>query len=212
MFNVCDNCGTYHADKVIDPTGHYAICQDCGHKHRFALQPLMIICGPSGAGKTTVCNRLIGRFQDAVILDGDILWGVDNFFNTWLRMAKNIGQSGRPVVGYDLTFTVPKSASVLWALGDDATRAAVHAAHHSAVAQTLAFVEDKVVRTRVGHAGCRQVRTRGMIAAAFDHWDSRAGDPNLHTHVVIANRAQGSLYKWAAKLVRTASLSFSRTL
>lgn len=98
MFNVCDNCGTYHADKVIDPTGHYAICQDCGHKHRFALQPLMIICGPSGAGKTTVCNRLIGRFQDAVILDGDILWGVDNFFNTWLRMAKNIGQSGRPVV------------------------------------------------------------------------------------------------------------------
>ena len=103
---------------------------------------------------------------------------------------------GRAVVGYDLTFTVPKSASVLWALADDATRATVHAAHHAALDQALAFVERAVVRTRVGHAGCRQVRTRGMIAAAFDHWDTRAGDPNLHTHVVVANKVQGPDGVW----------------
>ena len=36
----------------------------------------------------------------------------------------------------------------------------------------------------------RQVRTRGAVAAAFDHWDSRAGDPQLHTHVTVANRVQ----------------------
>ncbi len=122
------------------------------------------------------------------------------------------GQLGRPVVGYDLTFTVPKSASVLWALGDDATRAAVHAAHHAAVAQTLAFVEEKVVRTRVGHAGCRQVRTRGMIAAAFDHWDSRAGDPNLHAHVVVANKVQGPDGLWRSldgKTVHAAAVTVS---
>jgi conjugative relaxase-like TrwC/TraI family protein len=87
------------------------------------------------------------------------------------------GRNGRPVVGFDLTFTVPKSASVLWALGDGATRAAVHAAHRAAVDQALEFVERTVARTRVGHAGCRQVRTRGVVAAAFDHWDTRTGDP-----------------------------------
>lgn len=116
------------------------------------------------------------------------------------------------VVGNDLTFTVPKSASELWALGDDATRATVHAAHHAAVAQTLAFIEQKVVRTRVGHAGCRQVRTQGMIAAAFDHWDSRAGDPNLHTHVALANRVQGPDGRWRSldgKTVYAAAVTVS---
>jgi conjugative relaxase-like TrwC/TraI family protein len=105
-------------------------------------------------------------------------------------------RANRAVVGYDLTFTVPKSASVLWALGDDATRTAVDAAHRAAVDQALTFVERTVARTRVGHAGCRQVRTRGVIAAAFDHWDSRTGDPNLHTHVVVANKVQGPDGVW----------------
>ena len=35
-----------------------------------------------------------------------------------------------------------------------------------------------------------------MIAAAFDHWDSRAGDPHLHTHVVVANRVQTADGMW----------------
>ena len=95
------------------------------------------------------------------------------------------------VAGYDLTFTAPKSASVLWALGDEPTRRAVAAAHEAAVGQALGFVEASVLRTRVGAGGARQIRTRGMVAAGFDHWDSRAGDPNLHTHVVLANRVQG---------------------
>src|SRR5665647_867376 len=100
-------------------------------------------------------------------------------------------RSRRAVVGFDLTFTAPKSVSVLWALADDATRATVYAAHRAALASTLRFVEQAVVHTRVGEAGRRQVSTRGMIAAAFDHWDTRAGDPNLHTHVVLANKVQG---------------------
>ena len=95
------------------------------------------------------------------------------------------------VAGYDLTFTAPKSASVLWGLGDESTRRAVAAAHQAAVGQALGFVETSVLRTRVGAGGARQIRTRGMVAAGFDHWDSRAGDPNLHTHVIVANRVQG---------------------
>ena len=107
------------------------------------------------------------------------------------------------VVGYDLTFTAPKSVSVLWALADDATRAHVYGAHRAALAATLDFVERKVVRTRVGEAGRRQVGTRGMIAAAFDHWDTRAGDPNLHAHVVIANKVQGPDGQWRSLDGRT---------
>jgi conjugative relaxase-like TrwC/TraI family protein len=108
------------------------------------------------------------------------------------------GRPRRAVVGFDLTFTAPKSVAVLWALADDATRTTVYAAHRAALASTLTFVEQAVVRTRVGEAGRRQVRARGMIAAAFDHWDTRAGDPNLHTHVVLANKVQGPDGVWRA--------------
>jgi len=107
------------------------------------------------------------------------------------------------VVGYDLTFTAPKSVSVLWALADDATRATVYDAHRAALASSLEFVEQRAIRTRVGEAGRQQVRTRGMVAAAFDHWDTRAGDPNLHTHVVIANKVQGPDGAWRSLDGRT---------
>ena len=60
----------------------------------------------------------------------------------------------------------------------------------------LAVIERDVARTRMGTNGVAQVETRGVIAAAFDHWDSRENDPNLHTHVVIANRVQGPDGRW----------------
>ncbi|MGQ0846130.1 MAG: MobF family relaxase [Sporichthyaceae bacterium] len=95
------------------------------------------------------------------------------------------------VAGFDLTFTVPKSASVLWALGDDAVRAAVVDAHRESIDVVLGLIEERFLFTRTGTNSCMQVDTRGLIAAAFDHFDSRTGDPNLHTHVVIANKVQG---------------------
>lgn len=100
------------------------------------------------------------------------------------------------VAGFDLTFTAPKSASVLWALADPKTQAAVVAAHRAAVDEALALVEDRALFTRVGQRSCAQVPTQGMIAAAFDHWDTRTGDPNLHSHVVIANKVQGPDGGW----------------
>ncbi len=106
------------------------------------------------------------------------------------------GNGLHAIAGYDLTFTAPKSVSVVWGLADGATRARLHEAHLAALATALRFVEHSVIRTRVGAAGCRQVKTRGVVAAAFDHWDSRAGDPNLHTHVVVANKVQGLDGAW----------------
>jgi conjugative relaxase-like TrwC/TraI family protein len=102
----------------------------------------------------------------------------------------------RPVAGYDLVFTPVKSASLLWALGGPEVRAQVEAAHHEAVANTLGWVEQHAAFTRTGHAGVAQVDTTGLVAAAFDHRESRSGDPDLHTHVAVANKVCGIDGRW----------------
>ena len=116
MMNVCYQCGLYRADKTIDPTGPYAICPECDHPHPFLYLPLLIVSGASGTGKSTVCRKLAGQDQVAVILEADILWRPEfnqpeenykDFFETWLRMCKNISQSGRPVVLFGAGFGVP---------------------------------------------------------------------------------------------------------
>lgn len=99
-------------------------------------------------------------------------------------------QQRHAVAGFDLTFSVPKSVSVLWALADKDIQQQVFASHHRAVESVLAWLEDQVVHTRTGRNGVAHVGTNGAIASAFDHWESRAGDPQLHTHLVIANRVQ----------------------
>ena len=107
MMNVCFNCGLYRPDKVIDPEGPYAICPECGHKHSFLQLPLLVAAGASGAGKSAVCQRLLGKLREVVVLEADVLWRAElnqpednyrDFFETWLRVCKNISQSGRPVV------------------------------------------------------------------------------------------------------------------
>ncbi|WP_370328250.1 MobF family relaxase [Euzebya sp.] len=109
----------------------------------------------------------------------------------------------RAVAGFDLTFSVPKSVSVLWALADEHTRAQVIDAHHAAIADVIDLLEREVAATRMGarapDGAVAQVPVAGVIAAAFDHYDSRAGDPQLHTHVVIANKAKTVLDgRWRA--------------
>ena len=94
------------------------------------------------------------------------------------------------VVGFDLTFSVPKSVSVLWALSPRSIQDRILRTHHDAVEQTLAWLEENVIHTRAGRNGVAHLGTMGAIAAAFDHWESRTGDPQLHTHLVIANRIQ----------------------
>ncbi|GKV73706.1 hypothetical protein NCCP2145_30870 [Pseudarthrobacter sp. NCCP-2145] len=94
------------------------------------------------------------------------------------------------VVGFDLTFSVPKSVSVLWALSPRSMQEQILRTHHHAVEATLAWLEEHVIHTRAGRNGVAHVGTMGAIAAAFDHWESRTGDPQLHTHLVIANRIQ----------------------
>jgi hypothetical protein len=119
MFNTCYRCGSYRADKLIEieHSGKgIAICPECGQRHPFLPQTLLVVSGASGAGKSTAAQLLLGKLKQAVLLDVDILWrpefdtpetGYRDFFETWLRMAKNIGQSGRPVVLFGAGVGVP---------------------------------------------------------------------------------------------------------
>jgi hypothetical protein len=83
-----------------------------------------------------------------------------------------------------------KSVSTLWAVADPSTAAAIERAHRAAVADALRFIEEQALFTRTGPHGIRQVNVHGLVAAAFTHRDSRAGDPDLHTHVAVANKVQ----------------------
>jgi hypothetical protein len=67
----------------------------------------------------------------------------------------------------------------------------------------LNLIEDHAAFTRTGTGGVAQIDTEGLIAARFEHWDSRAGDPNLHTHVAISSKVQGVDGKWRSLDART---------
>jgi len=105
-------------------------------------------------------------------------------------LARASRQHSTAVAGYDLTFTPVKSVSALWALAPREVAQAIERAHFEAVEQSLTWLEANAAYTRLGRGAVRQVQTRGLIAAAFTHRDSRAGDPNLHTHVAVSNKVQ----------------------
>lgn len=100
------------------------------------------------------------------------------------------------VAGYDLVFTPVKSVSVLWGIASDETRHVIYEAHRHAVDDALQWLEQNAALTRTGDVGQAQINTLGVTAAVFDHWDSRIGDPDLHTHVAISNKVQGPDEKW----------------
>src|SRR3954451_23428622 len=104
-----------------------------------------------------------------------------------------------PVAGFDLVFSPPKSVSLLHALGDEETRRAVTEAHLSAWQAALGYLEDEACVTRRGAQGVQREHAPGFVAAAYQHRTSRAQDPHLHTHVIVANVAQSpSDGKWRA--------------
>ena len=102
------------------------------------------------------------------------------------------------VPGFDLTFSAPKSVSVLFGIGDHRVRAAIRAAHDRAVEDAFGYVERQAAVARRGAAGVHSIAGRGLIAAAFVHRTSRAGDPQLHTHVLVANLTLGADGRWSA--------------
>ena len=118
-------------------------------------------------------------------------------------IARNSRSTTSAIAGFDLTFTPVKSVSALWAIAPRHVADQITAAHHAAVGDVLGWLEREATYTRGGRNGVQQLDTTGILAAAFDHRDSRASDPDLHTHVAVSSKvrvrgADGSPGRWLA--------------
>jgi conjugative relaxase-like TrwC/TraI family protein len=119
-----------------------------------------------------------------------VLAGLDPAGGSLLRSSSSPIRVG----GFDLTFSAPKSVSVLFGVGDEVL---VRAAHDVAMLAAVAYLE-RSAAVRRGHGGAVVEEASGFVAAAFRHRTSRAGDPQLHTHVLVANLGRGADGRWSA--------------
>ena len=144
---------------------------------------------------------------------GNIFRGIHPI--TRVPLSKNAGDGHK--AAWDLTFSAPKSVSLVWAISDQPTQAAISRAHDQAVAKALAYLEKRAFSSRD-----RQEPQSGkgsILAAVFQHGTSREMDPQLHSHAVVANlglRIDGSWcaldfdtrWKMAAGAVYRAELAY----
>ena len=100
--------------------------------------------------------------------------------------------------GFDLTFSAPKGVSLLWAFGALDVRDAISVGHDRAVASVIDHLSAEACFARRGRGGAQLVEANGFIGAAFRHRTSRAGDPQLHSHVVVPNLVNGADGRWSA--------------
>jgi conjugative relaxase-like TrwC/TraI family protein len=129
--------------------------------------------------RTVVARRMFAEEYDRAPADDRELSGF---------IARKTRARTTAVAGYDLTFSPVKSVSTLWAIAPLDVAKVVEECHDAAVADALAWLEANAAFTRSGTNGVAQVNTTGLIGAAFTHRDSRAGDPDLHTHMAISNK------------------------
>ena len=153
-------------------------------------------CDDYYSGRGEAPGEWVGTGTDALGLSGRVsaqqftalLAGYDPC-DPAVRLRSN--ERDPKVAALDLTFSAPKSISVLAAVAPDEITAQLIVAHEQAVRAALVYLEDVAVQVRRGHDGTVVQAGEGLIAAAYRHRMSRALDPQLHTHVVAANMARG---------------------
>jgi len=162
------------------------------------------------------CGRSAARLGLTGEVDGDDLHAV--LAGQAPASGELLRRRGR-VPGFDVTFSAPKSVSVVFEVGEAEVLAAVQRAHGVAVREGFGYVERQVAFGRRGTDGVERIEADGLIAAAFVHRTSRAGDPHLHTHVLVANLVYGCDGRWSALDARplyahakTASFLYQATL
>ena len=110
-------------------------------------------------------------------------------------LVKNAGESHR--AGWDLTFSAPKSISVVWGLSDKTNADAIMQAHNNAVAKALEYIEEQAGISRSGVNG--EIKQKaGLIVAKYTHETSRNNDMQLHTHSFVMNVSQREDGKYGA--------------
>lgn len=150
---------------------------------------------------------LRGRVEDAALLavlagyEPDAIRADSGWVGRQLVAPPN---GGRRMPGIDACFKAPKSVSVLWAFGDrirvgpSTVDRVIENAHDEAVREAMAYLESSAARGRRGRAGVEQIDSSGFVASTFRQRTSRANDPHLHSHVVIANLCRGTDGRWGA--------------
>ena len=141
-------------------------------------------------------GQWIGRGADLLGLKGRV---ETKAFDALLRgelpdgsSVGNPGQWHRP--GTDLTFSLPKSWSLLALLGKDER---IVEAYREAVIETLAWAEMNAAETRLVEKGqVRTVATGNLAIGLFQHDTNRNQEPNLHFHAVVANVTRGPDGVW----------------
>jgi conjugative relaxase-like TrwC/TraI family protein len=147
-----------------------------------------------GAERLSLAGPVTHAEFDAALQGGDPKTGE--------RLAQIGGRGREHSAGWDMTFSAPKSVSVLWALSEARDREAIEQAHRSAVLTATARLEATAGWARRGPGGAMRERTAGLLMAQFDHHTSRESDPQLHTHSFIFNLAPRRDGSWGAILSR----------
>ena len=112
------------------------------------------------------------------------------------QLGKRVDGEIKHRPGFDLTFSAPKSVSILAEIGRD-TR--LHQAHTEAVHEALAYVQKLCAQARITTLGkTTYEQTENLVVAKFTHDTSRSLDPLLHTHSVVLNMTQRHDGQWRA--------------
>jgi len=148
-------------------------------------------------------GQWLGRAAERLGLHGevdpDVLHRVRNGAEPRTDTRLTRAQGAPSVPGFDATFCAPKSVSLLYSLGPREASNEVRNAHDAAVGASFKLLEEVAARARRGKGGAQRIEADGLVAAAFRHRTSRAGDPHLHTHVLVANVVQApSDGRWSA--------------
>ena len=147
------------------------------------------------SGRGEAPGKWAGAGARALGLEGRV---APQLFNALIEGADPADPSARlrdwrapKVAALDLTFSAPKSVSVLFAIADGPVAGELVRAHEAAVRAAVGWIEETSVQVRRGAQGRLVYPGEGLIAAAYVHRMSRALDPQLHTHVVAANLTRG---------------------
>ncbi|MGE3795504.1 MAG: MobF family relaxase [Dehalococcoidia bacterium] len=151
----------------------------------------------SWEGRAAASLGLTGEPQDGAF--GELLEGRNPVSDEELAGA---GRRRGGNVAFDLTFTAPKSVSVLAAVGDEGIRRAILAAQAAGARAGLDYLERRACFVRRGRNGVTVLPGHGFAGAMYLHEMARSGDPHLHAHLVIANRVMGPDGRWSAPDMR----------
>jgi conjugative relaxase-like TrwC/TraI family protein len=158
------------------------------------VRSIQAACRLGGAKRVKVetVERLCGKVLG---IDPRELYG-DGFDHAWQHRGKRVNER---VQAFDHCFSSPKSVSLLAAGGSPRVRRLLAEGRDEALQVAIGYLERHGLGVRRDHNGTdRYQAVGGLVAVAFDHRISRAGDPNSHTHVLVQNAAQGPDGRWTA--------------